>query len=336
MTMAKDCRHFGTSRDAFVRSPVRHMLIAIALLAGTGRGPAQEPPPGPARPGVDSALLPPERRGSPSPLETLESLVGEGNGEADEIETDRDSFTPATTVTPRGRFIFETAYSFMDNRGVKETHSFPEFLVRYGVTERIELRLGWNAEIGGAGSSVSGSTGGQPIREADVVEREYTISYGAKFRVNDQRRFLPRGIVIVQAATPTGGSEGISPATALVATYAAGWELPNRWRFDAAIRYGLDSEHGDRFSQSGALRRAPRADRREAGCSRGVLRHHDERQGGECDPPLRESRRALPRDAGPRNRRAAGLGTQRSVRPLLRQRRPGLAVRALQSERLLR
>jgi Putative MetA-pathway of phenol degradation len=237
-----------------VRVSVRYILIGIALLAGTGRGAGQEVP---VRPEVESGLPPPERRGSPSsssssspsPLETLESLVGAGNGEADEIETDRDSFTPATTVTPRGRFIFETAYSFVDNRGVKETHSFPEFLVRYGLTERIELRLGWNAEVGGAGSSVSGSTGGQPFREADATEREYTISYGAKFRLNDQRRLLPRGIVIVQAGTPTGGSEGIAPATALVATYAAGWELPRRLRFDAAIRYGLDSEHGDRFSQ---------------------------------------------------------------------------------------
>jgi hypothetical protein len=197
---------------------------------------------------MERGLPAPERRGSPSPFETLESLVGEGNGESEEIETDRDSFTPATSTTPHRRFIFEAAYSFIDNRAVKETHSFPEFLLRYGLTERIELRLGWNAEIGGAGSNVSGSTAGEPFDERDAIEREYSIAYGAKFGVTNQRRFIPRSALIVQASTPTGGSEGISPATALIATYAAGWELPNRWRFDSAIRYGTDSEHGDRFS----------------------------------------------------------------------------------------
>lgn len=37
--------------------------------------------------------------------------------------------------------------------------SFPELLVRYGMTEKIELRLGWNFEVGGAGDVVSGGEG---------------------------------------------------------------------------------------------------------------------------------------------------------------------------------
>lgn len=36
--------------------------------------------------------------------------------EEDEIETDRDSFTPATTTAGYGRTIFEAAHSFIDNR----------------------------------------------------------------------------------------------------------------------------------------------------------------------------------------------------------------------------
>jgi hypothetical protein len=34
-----------------------------------------------------------------------------------------------------------------------------------------------------------------------------------------------------------------------MATYAAGWSLPNRWQFDTAMRYGFDSEEGNRFNQ---------------------------------------------------------------------------------------
>jgi hypothetical protein len=35
----------------------------------------------------------------------------------------------------------------------------------------------------------------------------------------------------------------------LVATYAAGWVFPNRWKFDVAMRYGTQSESGDHFNQ---------------------------------------------------------------------------------------
>lgn len=189
-----------------------------------------------------------ERRGSP--VETLESLTGERSElperpDRDEIETDRDSFTPATVIAPRRRLIVESAYSFIDNRRFKETHSFPELLLRYGLTNRVELRLGWNAEIGGAGNEVTGSEGeGDPFARQGRVEREYTVAYGAKFRVTDQGKWAPRSILIVQGFTPTGGATN---ASSLVATYAAGWAFANRFQFDTAVRYGLNSEDGRRF-----------------------------------------------------------------------------------------
>jgi len=194
----------------------------------------------------------PDRAGSP--VETLESLTGERARERpeerDEIETDRDSFTPATTTSPRGRLIVEGAYSFIDNRGIKETHSVPELILRYGLTDRVELRLGWNYEVGGAGSEVTGvDTGEQdPFRTAQGLRREYTLAYGVKIGVTRQRGLVPRSAMILQGFTPTGGSTGVSTASQLITTYIAGWELPNRWRFDMAMRYGTASESGDNFN----------------------------------------------------------------------------------------
>ena len=78
--------------------------------------------------------------------EALSERVGE-KGERDEIETDRDSFTPATKLAGIGRIIMESAYSFIENRGVASTHSYPELLFRYGLTDRLELRLGWNTRL---------------------------------------------------------------------------------------------------------------------------------------------------------------------------------------------
>jgi hypothetical protein len=166
----------------------------------------------------------------------------------DELETDRDSFTPATSLVAPRRVLVESAYSFLDNRGVKETHSVPELIVRYGWSEWLELRLGWNYEVGGAGSEVSGADATSD-EDPGRLAREYPLAYGVKVKASDQDGFVPRSSVIVQAFTPTGGSTGTTAATSLVATYAAGWKLPNEWRFDTAMRYGFASEKGDRFNQ---------------------------------------------------------------------------------------
>jgi hypothetical protein len=207
----------------------------------------------PTRPDAGNSLFLSERRGSPA--EPTERSAGEregreqeGEAERDEIETDRDSFTPATTITGRRRLILESAHTFIDNRGIKETHSFPELLLRYGLSERIELRLGWNYEVGGAGNEVSGAEAG----EADAVGgsgllREYTLSYGAKFRITDQANWAPRSALILQGFTPTGGSADASTDTQVVATYVAGWQFSNRWKFDTALRYGTGSEEDDHF-----------------------------------------------------------------------------------------
>lgn len=226
---------------------------ALTLACGVGlAGPAAAQP---APPASDPAPSPPVLDRSGSAVATLEALTGERATdpapEGDEIETDRDSFTPATSVTGRGRLVTETSYSFLDNRGIKETHSLPELLLRYGVTDRLEVRLGWNYEVGGAGNEAAGVGAADeelaPTRARLV--REHTLLYGWKFLVSRRDGWVPQSALIVQGFTPTGGGAGATTATQLVTTYAAGWRLPNRWKLDGAIRYGTASEDGDRYNQ---------------------------------------------------------------------------------------
>jgi len=165
------------------------------------------------------------------------------NGFEDSIETDRDSYTPSTRTVDVGRWILESSYSFVDNRSVAETHSFPELLLRFGVTDRLELRLGGNYEVGGAGSDVSGGSGGEEFASAELL-RESQLLYGIKTRVSDQDGWIPESSLILQGHTPTSGPD---PATAFTAGYVFGWELPDEWKLDAAIRYGADKEEGDRY-----------------------------------------------------------------------------------------
>lgn len=176
---------------------------------------------------------------------------GEAGGEEgpenpfdDPIETDRDSFTPTSVTVSPGRMIFEASYSFIDNRGTPETHSFPEVLIRVGVLERLELRLGWNFEIGGGGNFVSGIGDEASIDLPGVLE-ESRLLYGFKYFVNNQADFMPRSSVIVQGFTPTSSE---SNKTDFMAAYVLGWGLPGRCQFDAALHYTTSSEEHDHYN----------------------------------------------------------------------------------------
>lgn len=173
-------------------------------------------------------------------------LRGGGQRESaeDEIETDRDSFTPATTTAGKGRWITEAAYSFIDNRDVAETHSYPELLVRRGVSDWLELRLGWNYEVGGAGSPVSGNVPNHFGNEAEL-ERESRIFYGFKALLLEQDGFRPESSLLIQGFTPTSGE---ASDTELSATYIFGWALETGVIFDSAIRYSTSTLEEDEFN----------------------------------------------------------------------------------------
>ena len=160
------------------------------------------------------------------------------------VETDRDAFTPITRTVERGLFTLESAYSFIDNRRVADTHSFPEMLLRYGLLKRLELRLGWNYEVGGSGNIISGEQG-DAVLEGGRIARENRINYGFKAQLTEQRKWVPQSAFITEMFTPTGGR---ATATQVACTYVFGWSLPNRWRLDSAMRYANGSEEEDHFN----------------------------------------------------------------------------------------
>ncbi len=126
-------------------------------------------------------------------------LEPSGETEQKELETDRDAFTPAMTTVGREILVLESTYTFIDNRASADTHSFPELLTRYGVSDWIELRLGWNYEIGG-GNPVTGTNSAG----AESDEGSH-IFYGAKFQLTEQENSLPTSFFMAQGFTPTSG-----------------------------------------------------------------------------------------------------------------------------------
>jgi hypothetical protein len=160
------------------------------------------------------------------------------------IETDRNSFTFAPMTPGAGRLILESAYSYINIGGEGAKHSFPESVFRYGVGDRLELRLGYNFETGRARKEapegdIAGSFG---------INAEQQILYGFKYAVTRARpdfALMPHSAFLAQLHTPVGSVEG---QTQIRLGYAWGWTLPNGWTFDQAVRFGTDREGTDSYA----------------------------------------------------------------------------------------
>ncbi|MCE9629891.1 MAG: transporter [Planctomycetia bacterium] len=160
----------------------------------------------------------------------------------EELETDRDSFTFAPTTTGADTSILEASYSFIDNRTGPESHSFPEVLVRRGIGEKIEARLGFNYEAGGAGTVSGSELGGEDIE----TEEESRVLYGTKVETTEQDGWLPRSAAVLQGYTPVYGP---SNKSTFVVGESFGWRFANGWEWTSAMRYGTGFEEEDSFNQ---------------------------------------------------------------------------------------
>lgn len=159
------------------------------------------------------------------------------------VETDRNSFTFAPFTAGPGRLILESSYSFINIGGEGSKHSFPETVLRYGIGNRLELRVGYNFETGSASEVAEGD-----IAANFGINAEQQILYGFKYALTHQQsalRFTPNSAFLGQAHTPVGSLEG---QTQIRLGYVWGWVLRNGWTFDQAFRFGTDREEHDGFA----------------------------------------------------------------------------------------
>jgi hypothetical protein len=173
-----------------------------------------------------------------------ESGPEEENKEREEnIETDRNSFTFAPITPGRNRLIIESAYSYIHIGQEGPRHSFPETVFRYGVGDRLELRFGYNYDLGQASEAAEGDIAGN-----FGINAKQQVFYGFKYAVTRQRsrsRFIPYSAFLAQSHTPMGSVEG---QTQIRLGYAWGWILSNGWSLDQGFRFGTDREGKDNYT----------------------------------------------------------------------------------------
>jgi hypothetical protein len=207
-------------------------ISAVGGASHASTAPAREAEPGVAE-GASSAAA-----------ETAEAIRSDESADSEAerseieefIETDRNSFTFSRLTAGADRLIIESSYSFIDLHGEKTKNSFPELLMRLGIGDRFELRLGWNYESGRERLPAAGNIAG--FFGANAQQQIY---YGFKAAVTRQSGWLPGSAFLAQGHTPTGGHQSVTQPRI---GYVLGWTLPNRWNFDAGFRFGTDDDEG--------------------------------------------------------------------------------------------
>ncbi|MBI1324670.1 hypothetical protein GC170_15995 [bacterium] len=220
------------------------ILILGILSLSSKFASAQEPSPDVAPDVfVDLPLEPNSASSDSSPEENPDGSNTEAEERENFIETDRNAFTFSRLTTGRNVRVFESAYSYINIGSEGAKHSFPETLLRIGLTERFEARIGYNFETGPETEAAEGDVVG-----GFGANAEQQVLYGFKYQVtrrNREYRLMPDSAFLIQGHTPIGSLEG---QTQVRLGYSWGWELPRGMQFDQAIRFGTDREFDDRYN----------------------------------------------------------------------------------------
>ncbi|MFQ5494547.1 MAG: transporter [Phycisphaerae bacterium] len=128
------------------------------------------------------------------------------------LVTDRPDFTESVEAVPAGHVQLEAGYTFAYDREGKDRlrdHSAPELLLRIGVAENVELRIGWNG-YSWTESQFQGETRrGHRVTRTDWTQGAQDLSLGFKYKFAERDGLVPDLAVLGALAVPSG-SRGAS------------------------------------------------------------------------------------------------------------------------------
>ncbi len=171
------------------------------------------------------------------------------------LVTDRPDFTESTEAVPAGHFQLEAGYTFTYDREGEDRvreHTAPELLLRIGVVDNFELRIGWDG-YSWTDSQFEGETpgGGRVTREA-WTQGAHDLSLGFKYKFVEQDGLIPH-LGVIGAITAPSGSAGLSSGD-VDPEFVLLWAYDITDSFSVAGNVGLagPTAGGDRFFQTSA------------------------------------------------------------------------------------
>ena len=132
---------------------------------------------------------------------------------AEPLITDRPDFTESTDAVPAGHFQLEAGYTFTYDREHKDRvsdHTAPEFLLRIGVIDDVELRLGWQGYSWTENQFVTRTRAGRRVTGEDWTDGAHDLSIGFKLKLLEQEGLVPHFGILASMNIPMG-SDVVSP-----------------------------------------------------------------------------------------------------------------------------
>jgi len=155
----------------------------------------------------------------------------------------RFDLTDRVLAITRGRVQLEGGYVFTTDRaaGVRTSeHTVPDLLLRVGLTDRVELRLGWPGYVATVDEGPSGR---------QTSDRTLAPSVGAMLDLWPQRGCVPQTAVLAAVPITLNGNpltmESFQPLSQVL--YA--WFPTERWSFGGTTGFSPFDDSGDHFLQ---------------------------------------------------------------------------------------
>jgi hypothetical protein len=168
------------------------------------------------------------------------------NEEAEEpLESDRPDFTDSSTTVGFQRLQIESGYTFTHAVGgepTHEVHDLPELLVRYGLAERLELRVTWNE--GMVFEHYRDRSSGRLVLENGSTD----VMLGLKYALTKQDRWRPQSSFVAEITAPAGTPFLSSGQVDVFLNYLYSWELSKRLSLNCGTGDWWTAELADRFS----------------------------------------------------------------------------------------
>ena len=202
-----------------LRTAASIMLLLCSAQAARGQAPA-------SRPSGESL----SNQSRPERATTRPEATGFWFSEPAELSgplvTDRPDFTESTDAVPRGHFQLEMGYTFTYDREKTDRvrdHTAPEFLLRVGLFDDFELRLGWDGYSWSENLFEGRTRAGRSVTREDSTQGSNDLSIGFKYKFLEQAGLRPHFGVIGALSAPSGSagvsSGGVDPEAVLLWAY---------------------------------------------------------------------------------------------------------------------
>ena len=179
----------------------------------------------------------------------LPLVQANAEGAAD-LVTDRPDQTESSLVVPRGSYQLEVGWTFTrdDEDSVRfESHEVPGSLLRVGLSDKIELRIGWTGFV-----DSELRFGGFKASDDGIGDGEL----GAKIHLAEERGGRPEIALLVSTSVPIGDdaytTDRFDPALRLALAHTLSERVSLGYNFGLAFESGVGDD-GDRDTLSNAF-----------------------------------------------------------------------------------